>query len=336
MDATANIMFDRRVVRGNTYAAQVLPPSAQAEAERRQIEAEQRARRRELATMSHGEREDIPRTPSPVDGRRHIDVQTENYLEELSDKVPEVEEATQTEAFMDRPPSPLFIPTKTGLDKETQILPGDLFNFDLEVEPILEVLVGKTLEQGLMEVLEEEELENIRKHQEEFEQVRNAELAEVQRLEEEVKRKSEEKSRRLQQQRARVQAEQELRQKVAARAFVANYLSNLETNAFSSLVNDGHFFDPLTAEVEEQFLPWLLTRVEAKLDQEVVARAVTDDVLRHTIAVGLARHGEAQKAAAEEAKRAAEEAAAAAEAKRAAEEAAAKAAADAAAAEEED
>lgn len=89
--------------------------------------------------------------------------------------------------------SPLFIPTKTGEDKETQILPGELFNFDLEVEPILEVLVGKTLEQGLMEVLEEEELENIRLHQEEFEQIRNAELAEVQRLEEEVKRKQAEK-----------------------------------------------------------------------------------------------------------------------------------------------
>jgi len=29
---------------------------------------------------------------------------------------------------------------------------GDLFDFDYEVEPILEVLTGKVLEQGLMEV----------------------------------------------------------------------------------------------------------------------------------------------------------------------------------------
>jgi len=29
---------------------------------------------------------------------------------------------------------------------------GDLFDFDYEVEPILEVLMGKVLEQGLMEV----------------------------------------------------------------------------------------------------------------------------------------------------------------------------------------
>lgn len=42
---------------------------------------------------------------------------------------------------------------------------GDLFDFDLEVEPILEVLVGKVLEQGLMEVLQEEELAAMRRHQ---------------------------------------------------------------------------------------------------------------------------------------------------------------------------
>ena len=36
----ANIMFDRRVVRGNTYAAQVVAANAQAEAER--LQAEQR------------------------------------------------------------------------------------------------------------------------------------------------------------------------------------------------------------------------------------------------------------------------------------------------------
>lgn len=309
VEPPANIMFDKRVVRGNTYAAQVLPPSAQAEAERRQIEAEQRARRRELEAQTRRDTMDIPRTPSPVDGRRHIDVQTENYLEELSDRVPEVEEATQTEAFMDRPPSPLFIPTKTGLDKETQIMPGDLFDFDLEVEPILEVLVGKTLEQGLMEVLEEEELENIRKHQEEFEQIRNAELAEVQRLEEEVKRKEAEKQRRLKQERARVKAEKELREKVAARAFVSNYLTNLQKNAFNSLVQEGHFFDPLTAEVEEQFLPWLMTRVEERLDREATARALTDDVLRHTMGVGNDRHVAAVAQRAEEARLAAEAAA---------------------------
>lgn len=77
--------------------------------------------------------------------------------------------------------------------------PGDLFDFDLEVEPILEVLVSKVLEQGLMEVLEEEELSVMRAHQQHFEQIRSAELVAAQRLEAAERRKMEEKERRLKQ-----------------------------------------------------------------------------------------------------------------------------------------
>lgn len=42
----------------------------------------------------------------------------------------------------------------------------------VQVEPLLEVLVGKCLEQGLMEVMEEEELAAMRAHQQHYEQVR--------------------------------------------------------------------------------------------------------------------------------------------------------------------
>merc|ERR1719502_342197 len=160
-----------------------------------------------------------PDTPEPTEGRKHIDVQTEQYLEELTDRPVEVDVDTQTDAFMDQLPAPIFIPMKTGVDVETQIYEGDLFDFDMEVEPILEVLVGKTLEQSMMEVMEEEELANMRQHQEHFEQIRNAELAETQRLEEGEKRRSEEKARRVQQEKERVQREQQVTEKVAARTF---------------------------------------------------------------------------------------------------------------------
>lgn len=68
-----------------------------------------------------------------------------------------------------------------------------MFDFDLEVKPILEVLVGKTVEQGLLEVMEEEELANLRSQQRAFEELRNAELVEQQRLEEQERRHREEK-----------------------------------------------------------------------------------------------------------------------------------------------
>lgn len=66
------------------------------------------------------------KSPEPVEGRKHVDMQTELYLEELSDRIEETEVECQTDAFLDRPPSPLFIPAKSGVDKETQILDGEV------------------------------------------------------------------------------------------------------------------------------------------------------------------------------------------------------------------
>ena len=55
------------------------------------------------------------------------------------------------------------------------------------------MLVGKTVEQSLLEVMEEEELANLRMQQCQFEELRNAELVEQQRLEEQERRHREEK-----------------------------------------------------------------------------------------------------------------------------------------------
>lgn len=69
--------------------------------------------------------------------------------------------------------------------KATQIFDEDpdLFDFDKEIEPMLNVLVRKTLEQARMLVLEEEELNIMKQQKKEYEEVRNAELIEAQRLE---------------------------------------------------------------------------------------------------------------------------------------------------------
>ena len=77
-------------------------------------------------------------------------------------------------------------------------MPGSvlqLFDFSVEVKPVLEVLVGKTMEQALVEAMEEEELSNLREQQRQFQELRNAELAEQQRLEEEDRRRRVEKVR---------------------------------------------------------------------------------------------------------------------------------------------
>ncbi|XP_068087792.1 radial spoke head protein 3 homolog [Hyperolius riggenbachi] len=276
----ANIMYDRRVVRGNTYAQPVLPLSAQPDPV--EIQRAQEARRRALAKKRA---KDLlrPRTPEPVEGRKHIDVQTELYLEELSDRVEEKDMECQTDAFLDRPPTPLFIPAKTGVDIATQILEGELFDFDLEVKPILEVLIGKTIEQSLLEVMEEEELANLRAQQNAFEELRNAELAEAQRLEEQERRHREEKERRKQQQREMLLKEKETAEKVAARAFAQQYLADLVPSVFSSLRDSGYFYDPVERDVETVFMPWLMDEVEKVLVKNNLGRTILDILIREVV-----------------------------------------------------
>jgi len=320
-----NIMHDRRVIRGNTYGAQVVTQNAARELDRLRMENE-RAMKREVARRRL-EQTSRPRTPPPVAGRMHSDTMTDTYLEELSDRPVEVDAAAQTEAHLDRPPSPLFVPAKSGADVACQVEVAEIFDFDAECAPLLEVLVGKTLQTSMLEVMEEEELAAIRKRQDEFEEERNAELMEVQRLEAEAARKFAEKKRRVAQEKERKRLQAALKEKVAARSFAKHYLGEMNATVFGQLEAEGHFYDPVAKEVEAVFLPWLLDGCVAQAEQVATAQSLCDDLLK----AALKRASEVQAAAA--AKKAAEEEAAAAAAAEAAEAAAVAAAAAAAAAE---
>eukprot|EP00033_Pygsuia_biforma_P002426 GCRY01002690.1.p1 GENE.GCRY01002690.1~~GCRY01002690.1.p1 ORF type:complete len:463 (-),score=177.97 GCRY01002690.1:800-2188(-) len=298
MNRTVNIMADPRIVRGSTYSANIITTVAQADPVAEQQERERRkAKARRIAQKKAAEKR--PRTPEAVQGRKHIDIQTELYLEEIIDRVPEAEVETQTDPFLDRPATPEFIPVKSGADVSTQILEGDLFHFDVEVRPIVEVIIGKTLEQALMEVLHEEELAALRERQREFEQLRVLELAEVQRLEEQERRKFEEKERRVKQEQERLEQEEVMEKKVEARGFSQQYLASLMNTVFTNLHSAGFFYDTVEKEIDSDFLPWLLEKVDTRLDKLRVARRLVDDIIRASVRKMLAAR-EARQAEIEE------------------------------------
>jgi hypothetical protein len=272
-----------------------------------------------------------------------MDIQTDDFLEELSDRPIEVDVETQTSTLMDRAPQPLFVVAKTGFDVETQILPGDLFDFDLEVKPILEVLVGKTIHVAMLELMQEEELNAIREQQEQFEAIRNVELAEVQRLEAEAQRKLREKQKRMAQEAERLKARKALEEKIAARAFSHQYLSSLHLEVFDNLASEGFFYDPVRKEVEDIMLPGLFSTVSRRVDAYASAQRIAEELIegarsfarkfeaaaqqareearaRAAAAAEAERQRLLQEAEAEKARKAAEEAAAAAAAEGGAEE----------------
>lgn len=121
---------------------------------------------------------------------------TPKYREILSDKPEMKEMEVQTSLLLNRPQSGAKFRQQYAENTRTlgtQITEEDnLFDFDEEVEPIANVLITRILEQSRMEVLEEEEMRLMKEQRRQYEQIKNAELVEVQRLEENEKRLEEE------------------------------------------------------------------------------------------------------------------------------------------------
>jgi hypothetical protein len=85
---------------------------------------------------------DIKATPNPkIEANLHF------FLKDpKSQKEQEVNIKIQTDEFKPRPPEKPYVPKKTGINISTQIEQNELFDFDKEVRPILNILVIKALE----------------------------------------------------------------------------------------------------------------------------------------------------------------------------------------------
>lgn len=121
-------------------------------------------------------------SPPPVCGRRHEVIQTDKYLEELVTSPAEFNVETQTDLFLERPPEPPYIAAKTGVDAATEIGEGELFHFEAEAQPIIDVLVDNTIELTLLEVAHEREIASIRKRQAEYVKMMTTQTLQINRV----------------------------------------------------------------------------------------------------------------------------------------------------------
>ncbi|XP_075970104.1 radial spoke head protein 3 [Anticarsia gemmatalis] len=275
----SNLMHDKRVVRGSTVASH---PHAAGDGVESAAARAARTRRRALARRAAAARL-RPGTPPPAPGRRHHPIQTEYYLEELFDKGVEMEVGVQTDLFVDRPATPVYVPAKTGADAFTQIYPGDLFDFDLEVQPILEVLVGKTTEQALAEVAQEEELATLREQQRRYCELRDAELAERQRLAAHDLRLHHEKERRVAEARVAQVAATEARERAAAAVLVQGYVAELLPSVLAGLRDQGYLMERIERGIDEEFMPWLVNEVSQEIESIITSRDVIIEIVRDVV-----------------------------------------------------
>ena len=232
-----NILHDPRVVRGNTYAAFVIPSSLQMEFLRMKEEEEKRKKLMKIPKK-------LPRVA--LMGRNRRDERMQKEEEEQRPESPilkpiDIKEKVEDIPyfFEDRPNTPKYIPLPKGKDEATQIIDGELFDFEMEVKPILEVLVGRSVIQAQYELIEEYEREEYLNHKKNYERKREFELNKLQRTEAKYIRQEEEKQRRFKQKEQRKINDIIMQKKLMANVFSKNFLKNLKGNTFRHLQERG-------------------------------------------------------------------------------------------------
>ena len=133
-----NIMYDKRVFRGNTHNINLLKSMTPAQKEEQRIKMEREKKKVEMIKMQLVEFKKQKAKASPYDLRpgppARIEVDLTYFLTEQGREKPkEIEVRCQTDAFKQKPESSKYIPKKTGIDKITQIEDYDLFDYDREV-----------------------------------------------------------------------------------------------------------------------------------------------------------------------------------------------------------
>lgn len=260
-----NLMFEKRVYRGNTHAAQIirtdnegsvassLPVSAGITAS---TGAQRKLAKKKTDNMGSSAEAQLPGDSAhrAVAGREHAETWTAPDVESITSKAPCLEQETQTEFELQKKQVRLVLPVKTGTDKETQIYDGDLFDFNYEVEPLLEVLCGRTLDQSRVEVLEEEELRTMREKQTELDQIKARELEEVRAIESREKKLMEENEKRKKEFRGIKIKAIESHKLVVSRILAKEYTRKLQTQGLERLNELGFFKDKSRIELDERML----------------------------------------------------------------------------------
>eukprot|EP00099_Drosophila_melanogaster_P020974 NP_648059.1 uncharacterized protein Dmel_CG32392, isoform B [Drosophila melanogaster] len=273
-----NVMYDRRVIKGSNFGnaslvTDVDPFDKAAELRRRNM-----LRKR---TMQCRNQRNVLGTPPPVKGRKHETIQTEKYLEKLVQRPPEFTIDTQTDLFLEKPPTPPFIPAKVGVDVATEIGEGELFHFDAEAQPIIDVLVDACIEQSMLEVAHEMELSSLRRKQEEFLAQREAELAELRRLEAEELRLQAEKERRLRQDAIAKELDAEMQKSVTAAKLLQGHIASLVPEVLENI-------EPASDAVKKEQLmksvcPWLSAEVAEEVGHIVDSREILTAIIQEII-----------------------------------------------------
>ena len=266
-----NIMYDKRVFRGNTHnmtnLAKNMTPAQQEELrvkeerEKKKVEMIKRQLIEFKKKKNKGEETLYDLRPGPP-ARIEVDL-TYFLTEQGKDFPPEAKNVVaQTDTFLPKPPTPKYVPKKTGIDAETQVEDYDLFYYDDAVVPILNVVVDKTLEQALLEVEEESEIKTLDKFKKECERKKQQEKDDWKREIKAEKARLKQKNELLEAMRKKKNMMVETTHKLQRLNIAKAYLQNSFTNALQSLNDAKYWRDDFDDQLKSDYKDYLLKGIQ--------------------------------------------------------------------------
>lgn len=284
------MMSDPRVVRGNTHSlakkvSLARTQAAEVEGKRRKQREEEEERQRQLEEGRGGGTSSSLHAP-PTSSYYHFtvkpfsssDFDLAQYLEAQDDHPARQRTVTtEVDQLLPRPVTPEYIPRKTGVDQSTQVEDvEDLFHFDEEVVPMLEVIVQKTLEQALVEVEAEEEIHALQQEVERYEKVQEEEEAWKKEQMEKLRQEAEQAEERRQDCVRRRRLEVDSKVTVAGLAMMQQILPDMIEKISEEQVKKGAWKTSDRQQFERQVLPAIFREVDTQRDAFFAAQQVLD------------------------------------------------------------
>lgn len=188
----------------------------------------------------------------------------------------------QCDAITPRPVTPLKVRGKTGLDMAVQVDSSELFDFDRDVQPLLDVVVDKTVDQALTEVRNEHVLQTLQQHHQALVEVADAEKQRVHSMQQKERQRLEAKELLLEHRLLQQQKENALKQKALSIRMAGSFLNNLMEDTLSNLEQLSIFRNPVLKDIESHFLPQIKANAQQKLDFFRSINRIVDDIIKNT------------------------------------------------------
>lgn len=281
-----NLMFDHKVVRGNTNSVYFKKPKETETQENKTKKLIKKASKfvngvRKVKLVNSLSRANLGDLKKKRKKRVGIYV---DHNERLSTNLPKsIEIGVMTDKLPEEPLKEFKYDFPYGVDAGAQVIETDLFDFEKEVQPIVERLKAWVLEESLKEVWRDQEGKKFNQINQKLKDDETEEKNKLSEFMEKEKEKLKESRKRYQQYGEKHERKMDIQAKLIARNFSKKFVSKLKEEFLEELELYRNIEEPIILELRDKYRPKLEKGVLKKLKREDGRKTKIVDLLTKNV-----------------------------------------------------